>query len=122
MRIIVDSNIVFSTLLNTKSNIGQILLTGGKYFDFFSTNLLKEEIIRHKNKILKIAKLEESTFQEIFQLIQSKIRFIDESLLTNQELEKAQNLVKHIDVNDTLFVALSQNLKAHIWTGDKVLI
>ena len=27
-----------------------------------------------------------------------------------------------IDINDTIFVALAKNLKAKIWTGDKVLI
>jgi len=82
-----------------------------------SISLLKEEIIRHKNKILKISKIDES----IFQLVLSKIRFIDDILLSNQELEKAQTLVKHIDANDALFVALSQKLNAHLWTGDKVL-
>jgi hypothetical protein len=36
MKIVVDSNIVFSAILNTQSNIGQLILNSSKYFNFFN--------------------------------------------------------------------------------------
>ncbi len=47
MKITVDSNIVFSAILNTKSNIGQLLTIGNKHFIFYTVDLLKTEIYNH---------------------------------------------------------------------------
>jgi len=40
-KIIVDTNIVFSALLNTNSRIGQILINGKNRFDFYSPAYVK---------------------------------------------------------------------------------
>jgi predicted nucleic acid-binding protein len=122
VKIVVDSNIVFSAILNTESHIGQILILGSKYFDFYSINLLKQEIFGHKDKILKISGLEIEAFEKITSIIFSKIRFLDEVLISSQEVGKAIKLTKSIDENDTLFVALTNQLKAKLWTGDKKLL
>jgi len=52
MKIVVDTNIVFSAILNTQSRIGQILINGSEYFDYYSVGLLKHEIIKHKSMSL----------------------------------------------------------------------
>lgn len=54
MKITVDSNIVFSAILNTKSNSGQILTIGSKYLDFYIIGLLKIEILNQQSKIQDI--------------------------------------------------------------------
>ena len=54
MKVVIDSNIVFSAILNSKSKIGQLIINGSKYFDFYSIGLLKDEIHKHKDKILQI--------------------------------------------------------------------
>jgi predicted nucleic acid-binding protein len=122
MKVVVDSNIVFSAILNTASNIGQILIVGSKYFDFYSINLLKSEILKHKSKIKKITGFSEERFERTYNLINSKIRFTDEMLISNTIIEKAYKLAKDIDVDDTLFVALAEQMKSKLWTGDKELI
>lgn len=122
MKITVDSNIVFSAILNPKSSIGQILINGSKYFDFYSVNYLKEEILNHTQKILKITGYSNDTFDEIYDLIFSKIRFVDDVLLSESSLKKAYKLTTDIDEDDTLFVALNNHLKSLLWTGDKILI
>jgi predicted nucleic acid-binding protein len=101
MKVVVDSNIVFSAILNTASNIGQILIVGSKYFDFYSINLLKSEILKHKSKIKKITGFSEERFERTYNLINSKIRFTDEMLISNTIIEKAYKLAKDIDVDDT---------------------
>jgi predicted nucleic acid-binding protein len=43
VNLIVDTNIVFSTLLNPHSAIGEILMNIQDEFTFFASELLKEE-------------------------------------------------------------------------------
>jgi len=122
LKITVDSNIVFSAILNPNSSIGQILINGSKYFDFYSINYLKEEISNHSQKILKITGYSNDKFEEIYDLIITKIRFVDDVLLSDSSLKKAYKLTSDIDEDDTLFVALNNHLKSLLWTGDKVLV
>jgi predicted nucleic acid-binding protein len=44
MKIIIDSNIVFSAILNSQGKIGQLIINGSKFFKFYTVGLLKEEI------------------------------------------------------------------------------
>jgi len=121
MKITVDSNIVFSAILNTRSNIGQLLTIGAKHFDFYTINLLKIEILHHKNKIQSITGFSNAKFNKIFNLIISKIRFVDERLISDDTLEKAYSLSYDIDEEDTMFIALTNHLNSMLWTGDKKL-
>ena len=122
MKIAVDSNIVFSAILNTRSNIGQILTIGAKHFDFYTIDLLKYEILKHKTKIQKITGFSNHKFHEIYDLIISKIRFVDQVLISDVSIKNAYKLTQDIDEDDTLFVALTNHLKSKLWTGDKMLL
>jgi len=121
MKIVVDSNIVFSAILNSQSQIGQLIIDGSNFFEFYSIGLLKEEIFNHKGKIIQLTKFSEEHFTEVYHLILSKISFVDDILLNNNDLIEALELVSDIDENDTLFVALNNFLDAKLWTGDRRL-
>ena len=122
MKIVVDSNIIFSTILNTESKIGQLVVNGSKYFEFYTVGLLKDEILKHKDKIIDLTNYSEDKFVEIFQLISNKLIFVDDILLRDKDLNKAIELVSNIDQDDAFFVALTNHLNANLWTGDKRLI
>ena len=47
MRLIVDANIVFSGILNTKSKIGHILINEKNHFQFIAPDFLRIEIRNH---------------------------------------------------------------------------
>lgn len=121
MRIIVDTNIVFSAILNSNSRIGKILLNSKAHFQFYSCNYLRTEIQRHHSKLLKLTKLTESKLDELKGLITHNITFIDERLLPQELLLKTEILLKSIDPNDTPFVALTKHLEGRLWTGDMQL-
>jgi predicted nucleic acid-binding protein len=55
MRIVVDTNIVFSAILNTNSKIGKILLHPGRRFNFYSTQQLLNEIEEHRVKLILLS-------------------------------------------------------------------
>jgi predicted nucleic acid-binding protein len=75
MRIIVDTNIVFSAILNSNSKIGKILLNSKEHFQFYSCNYLRTEIQRHRSKLLKLTKLTESKLAELEGLVTHNITF-----------------------------------------------
>ena len=74
MKIVVDTNIVFSAILNSTSRIGQILITSKTNFQFYSCVFLKTELAKHQKKLLKLTKLTSEELEELQQLIQGRFR------------------------------------------------
>lgn len=122
MIVIIDSNIVFSAILNSQSKIGQIIINSSNIFRFYTVSLLKDEIERHKDKLLSISGFTDEQYQNSYQKIIRRINFIDDILIPDDVIEDAIDLVADIDENDILFVALTNHLHAKLWTGDKKLI
>ena len=118
MKIIVDTNIVFTAILNSNSRIGKILLNSKEHFQFFTCNYLRNEIQRHRNKLLKLTKLTEDQLSELEDLVTQHITFIDERLIPQDILIKTEIQLKAIDPDDTVFVALAKHLEGKLWTGD----
>lgn len=121
MKIVVDTNIVFSGILNTNSTIGKLLTHSASSFQFYTCNYLRVEIARHRAKLLKLTKLTEDELDELERLVTAKLTFINEELLPEKLLIKTEQLLKDIDTDDTPFVALAKHLKGKLWTGDKPL-
>lgn len=121
MKIIVDTNIVFSAILNSSSKIGKILLSSKEHFQFFSCNFLRTEIQKHRSKLLKLTKLAVDELAELEGLVTNNIIFIDERLLPQELLLKTETLLRSIDTNDTPFIALTTHLEGKLWTGDMQL-
>ena len=117
MKIIVDTNIIFSAILNSNSRIGKILLNSKEHFQFFTCNYLRTEIQRHRNKLLKLTKLTEGQLSELEDLITQHITFIDERLIPQDLLIKIEIQLKAIDPDDTVFVVLTKHLEGKLWTG-----
>jgi predicted nucleic acid-binding protein len=122
MKVVVDTNIVFSAILNSSGNIGKVLVNYGRQFEFYSCDFLKTEIALHQKKLLKLTRLNEAELNELITLCIKNIRFINESIVPAKDWRFAIDLLQDIDVNDAAFVALARNLKANLWTGDKKLI
>jgi predicted nucleic acid-binding protein len=112
LKIIVDTNIVFSAILNSNSRIGKI---------FFTCNYLRVEIWKHRNRLLNLTRLTEEALTELEVLTTQRIRFIDERLLPRELLLNTETLLQSIDRNDTPFVAWTQHLEGKLWTGDMQL-
>lgn len=122
MKLVVDTNIVFSTILNSSSDLGRILIHQARYFEFYSCDFLKEEISNHRSKIKKLTGIKDQELDELVQLATGNIVFINENLIPNKDWQFAMALLKKLDLKDAPFVALTHPLKAHLWTGDKKLV
>ena len=121
MKIIVDTNIVFSALLNADSRISRLLLDTRDMLEFFSCKYLKKEIHRHIGKIRQYSKLNDDDLFELISLVESRIFFIDEELLPTSVIIEAREWVAGVDFDDFAFVAIAAHLDGRLWTGDKKL-
>ena len=121
MRVVVDTNVVFSALLNSNSLIARIILQPKSRFHFYSTDLLSIEIQEHKNKLKRLSGFSDSDLNKSISIITNKIRFINADLIPPSLLISTQDLLKDIDIDDTEFVALTSHLHGRLWSGDKVL-
>ncbi len=116
--IVVDTNVAFSTFLNINSRIGQILLNGTKYYDFYAPEYIRSELIEHKERIKSIGKLSEDRFVELFVLIMSNIKILNHSIIPKTFYQKAYELCKDIDIDDTAFIAINDYVRGRLWSGD----
>ncbi len=121
-KIIIDTNIVFSALLNTDSRIGQILINGKNDFDFYSPAYLRFEIFKHKEKIKSIGRLTENEFIETYNLIIRNITILNHSIIPIEIYKEAESLCQDIDMDDTIFVAVSKFTNGVLWSGDIKLL
>jgi predicted nucleic acid-binding protein len=122
MKVVVDTNIVFSAILNSNSWIGNTILNSGKSIKFYSPKYLQKEIQNHLTKIQKITNLDNDEVHEVIEILFTKIHFIADELIPKETLAQADLLTKNVDFDDVMFIALSLHLNCKLWTGDKVLI
>lgn len=121
MKLIVDTNIVFSGILNSKSNIGKILINSISYFEFYSVNFLNAELFKHRSRLRKLTGLTEEELEELVNLVTNKITFIDEEIISEEFIQTSAKLISDTDLADIPFVALTMFIKGKLWTGDKLL-
>lgn len=122
MRIVVDTNIVFSAILNTNSKIARIILQPKSTLNLYSTEQLQYELAEHWNKLKALSKYSEIELHKISTLITSRIKFISVEFIPLKLLLKTEVLTRDIDIDDTEFVALAEHIRGKLWTGDKELI
>lgn len=121
MRIVVDTNVVFSAMLNTNSRIARIFLQPKTKLNFYSTERLLLEIEEHSDKLRDISGYTESELKRVFTLFIRRIRFINIRLIPKNIYVKTLSLTEDVDIDDTEFVALTEHIKGKFWSGDKEL-
>lgn len=58
MKIVVDTNIIFSGLLSPNGKISDLLLNSSDKFDFYSPTYVLDELENHKKNYLKLLGLQ----------------------------------------------------------------
>lgn len=122
MKLIIDSNIVISAILNPDGIIANIIFKDLRNYELICPNYLFFEVLDKQDKIIKIANYTNEQFIELLHIITKRIDFIDESLISDEMLAQAFKLTSNIDVKDTYYIALSLQTNIKFWTGDKKLI
>lgn len=119
MKLVVDTNIIFSALLKKESKEIELLLR--EECEFFIPKTLFIELFKHKEKIMQVSKLEEDEILELLYSILEKLEVVDDRNIALKYRKEAYNLTEDIDPTDAIFVALALFLNAKLWSGDKRL-
>ncbi len=118
-KIIVDTNILFSSLRSNNSKLRIVLER--EDLRFYTPNFLMVEIFKHKERILQNSKASEDEVYEILYKMLHKVTFINEDTITLGNFIEAYKLCSDIDEKDTPFVALTLELEGELWTKDDTL-
>lgn len=121
VKIVVDTNIVFSSILNSASRIALVLISGKRHFKFYSCEFLLQELDIHRDKLRKLTKLQDAELDEVIGMVTKNITFINEAALPGSLYRATERMMKENDLKGVPFVALVQGLEAKLWAGDKVL-
>ena len=104
--VVVDTNILFSTLLGKSKKLRDFLLLA-KDFTFHTCKFVIVELFKYKDKIQQKSLLEEEEILELLYELLKNINIFDEKALTVESIQKAFDLCKDVDEKDTPFVAVS---------------
>jgi len=121
MRIVIDTHIAFSAILNTNSKIARLLLQPKSRFNFYSTEQLLNEIKEHQSKIKQLSDYSDQELNRVIKLITNRIRIIDIRLVSKESYKHAEALTVNVDIDDTEFVALTEHIRGKFWSGDREL-
>ena len=105
MKIVIDTNIIFSGLLNSNGAIGDLIFNSDGFFEFYSCSYMRYEIEKHWEKLKRISKLSEEELNESKYRIFSRVNFINEELIPEKTWISSEQLVFEIDQDDIDFIA-----------------
>lgn len=71
--VVVDTNLIFSSLIASSSSIRDTLLD--ESFQFHAPNFIIAELFKHKERLLRFSKLSEPELLELFNGITERIQF-----------------------------------------------
>jgi len=114
MRFVIDTNILIFALIKDSFTRHVLLYSG---FDFYYPEVSFREIEKHKNLVLKKSGLGEEKFDCLISVLFKKIKIVPTKFFEN-ELKKASGVMKKIDIDDAVFVALALALEVYIWSDD----
>ena len=121
-KIVVDTNIIISAILNPEGKIGELLMFSQKQFRFFAPNLVKTEITKHRLRLLQFSELSEMDFDNLRDLIFNCITFVSEEQIPFEYWHNALPIVRDVDMDDITFIVLTEFIEGKLWSGDKKLI
>lgn len=117
MELVADSNRIIASLI--KDSYSRRILFSRK-FSFFTVKFGLEEVMKYKPLIKKKAQIDENEFNSLMNKLMSKITVLSEKDISENSIDKAIEIMREIDVDDVVFIALSIELgNILIWSDDK---
>jgi predicted nucleic acid-binding protein len=114
MKFVIDTNILFSAIIR-KSITRKVILSD--VFDLYVPEYLFEEINKHKDLILRKAKISNRDFIALLTLFQKHTKIVKKEVYLDKT-PVAEEVMKGIDITDSPFLALALTLNCPIWSND----
>lgn len=116
MKVVVDSNIVFSALLKSPNRYCDTICLSSD--EFYTPKFMFVEIFKYKERIVRQSKMTEEEVLEMLYRLILNLHFFDETHISTRNFLRAFQLVKDTDRNDLVFVALTLEIGGKLWTSD----
>ena len=120
MKAVIDTNIIFSSLLKRQSKVTRFLMDSSN--ELYCCNYSFAELFKYKDRIEELSQLDFDDIIVLMKILFSKIRFIREDIIPVEIAKKAHTLCSEVDQKDTPFIALALFLNIPLITRDKKLI
>ncbi len=118
--LVVDANVVISCFFKKSIAFDAFLVNSIlKKFEFVAPEFLSIEIGKHRDGLLKAAKLPRDEFDEVMEFLMGEITFVSSSQFLEFLPEARKILSEHL--KDVPYLALALKLNHPIFSGDKVL-
>jgi len=115
MRIVIDSNVLFSALIRDSTTRKIILDYDGL---FLFPGFVFDEMNKHKAVLFEKSGMSKDEFNELLQIILDKAEIVPNNI-TKPYMREANELVKNIDADDKVFVACALAYPNSIlWSND----
>lgn len=122
MKLVVDTNIVFSAMITPKGVAGEFMLFTWPRLELFAPEHLRVELSKYREKAAKASRLTLDEIVELEGTVLGRITVVPHAVVPTTTWERAYDLVKDIDEDDDQFVALALHLNCPLWTGDGKLL
>ena len=116
MRLVADSNILFSALISGKP----VYLDIFRSTQIFVPDFMFLEIEKYEERIIRKTRLGQS-FRQFTRELFGEVTVIPKLAIAPESFAMAYALCHDIDEKDTPFLALSIDLEIPLWTNDKPL-
>jgi len=118
LKIALDSNILFSALIKDSLTRKMIILYPEP---FLFPSVIFDEMEKHKGELLRKSKMRAKEFEALLEILLRKVQIVPIDVLHPYK-KQAYDLVKDIDVDDTLIIACALAYPGNIlWSDDKKL-
>jgi predicted nucleic acid-binding protein len=121
MKIVVDTNIIFSALLKEDNRCARALIKNEDAHDFYAVYFTIVELFKHKERIKQFSKLSEEDILEVLYELLKHIHIINDDIISVPSWKAAMQLTHDVDIKDVPNVALTIELNAQLWTNDNEL-
>ena len=100
MIVVLDTNIVFSTIANTSSKLAKVFFSIPSKTVYYAPEFLITELQQHHKKLLQLSGLSQSEFELSKTSVFSQINFVDTDTIPQEYLKEAAKLTMNIDFKD----------------------
>lgn len=118
--IVVDTNVFVSALLSPDSAFARVILTSTDV-DFYICESTLVELFEHKERLAQTSRLALTDLLVVYHSLLRAVTVYKEASIASHHRSRASDLCRYVDAEDTPHVALTLQLDALLWTGDRRL-
>jgi predicted nucleic acid-binding protein len=108
MIVVVDSNILFSSLISPNGRIASLISLPPSKVDFITCHYAIAELFKHQPKIVKYSKREPKEVAENLSTVINRLKLFNESLFETAFWKEAEVMTKEVDCFDIVRCSCSK--------------